>query len=550
MKNLKYATMLGLFFTVGCLDSIVVKNENSASKEQVVVTPGDVENLIGGAYRSFWFSMEDWYGGLGLSTVADELSSSWGNVGMKDMSSEPRVAFNNVTSYGEINHVEEPWFGIYGSLAAVNDGLRAIFDADNPVKIGDNGKDNDRAIAYARLLQGISYGYLAAVFDQAYVVDETTDLEALAADPTIAPLKPYTEVMEAAIGYFQAAIDVAGAAAPFVTEDTWVNGYPMDNALLAQVANSFIARYTAAVARTPAKRAAIDWNAVKTRVAAGLTTADDDFGPFADVYVSWWSDLRWVAANHIWTRADYHTIGLTDNSGNYDNWLGTPTASRTEFVITTDDRRIHGASPDTSIADPDTVDGVITIDTTITPANQTPGTKFEFAGGSIFQPSRGTYHFSMYHHTEWTDYQINVDSKMTTLSYVEMQLLLAEALWRTNDLAGAAAIVNVTREAAGLTALTGSETDFFKWLIYEKKIETYVKATGLAYFDRRGWTNSSGEASQVSELISGTPVHYPVPAKELEIGGFLVYSWGGSAGTPGSAGKAIRHTPISRRIRE
>ena len=74
MKNLKYAAMLGLFFAVGCLDSLDVVNENDADKGNVVVTPGDVANLIGGAYLSYWLASEDWYAANGLSVAADELT--------------------------------------------------------------------------------------------------------------------------------------------------------------------------------------------------------------------------------------------------------------------------------------------------------------------------------------------------------------------------------------------------------------------------------------------------------------------------------------------
>ena len=139
---------------------------------------------------------------------------------------------------------------------------------------------------------------------------------------------------------------------------------------------------------------------------------------------------------------------------------------------------------------------------------------------------------------------------MPTLSNGEMQLLLAEAEWRMGNLAAAATIVNETRVAAGLTALTGNEADFFKWLTYEKKIEAFVRGAGLAFFDRRGWTSTSGEAVGASDLIKDTPLHFPVPAKEQAIGGTLsqdIYTFGGSGS---GAGKAIRRTPMSRRIRE
>jgi len=53
---------------------------------------------------------------------------------------------------------------------------------------------------------------------------------------------------------------------------------------------------------------------------------------------------------------------------------------------------------------------------------------------------------------------------------------------------------------------------------YEKRIECMFTASGLAFFDDRGW----------GELTPGTPIHFPVPAKELNILRLPVYTFGGS----------------------
>ena len=61
---------------------------------------------------------------------------------------------------------------------------------------------------------------------------------------------------------------------------------------------------------------------------------------------------------------------------------------------------------------------------------------------------------------------------------------------------------------------------------YEKRIETFQTAAGIAYFDDRGW----------GDLVTNTPIHFPIPGRELETLGLQQYTFGG--GGDGSAPKA------------
>ena len=523
MKRLAYLAGLGLFFSIGCVDSFDVVNDSAPDKDRVITTPADVENLIAGGYRTFWLATEDWNGPNGLSVLADENTSSWGNAGMKDLSSEPRVAFDNSTAYGSIAHVETPWFRSYGGIAAVNDGLRAINDG---LEIGEDGEDTDRIVAFAKFTQGVAYGFLGSMFDQAYIIDETIDLGDLAADPSLVPLSPYADVIAAAIGYLEASISTAAGAASFTTPDSWVNELPMTNAELIEAAHSYIARFTAQVARTPAERAAVSWADVKTHALLGVQDGGSlaYFGPTGDGYISWFSDWRWITAHPGWTRSDYKTVGLTDNSGEYTNWLNTAVANRVQFDMTADDRRVTGV-----LFDDD-------------------GTLFEYAGGAPFPISRGSYHFSKYASIKWRAYQATEAEPMPTVTVQEMDLLIAEAEYRMGTMGAAATLVNKSRVANGmLPALDGSESDFFMWLKYEKKIETYANASGLAYFDRRGWTGYAN-TGQVTDLVEGTPIHFPGPAKEMEIGLMESYTFGG-VGLDGSIPKSARERLARRTMK-
>jgi len=494
--------IISMLFIVGCAD-LSVNNPNDPDKDAALTSPSDVESLIGGAYNTVWYATENWTPTNGLSVVADEHSSSWGNAAMKDLSSEPRIEFNNTTSYIDIGHLESPWYGLYSAISSVNDALASILDADNPIEIGTDGANTQRAIAFGRFIQGVSYCYLGSFFDKAFIVDETTNWEGVSSGTEKLSLQNYSEVMERGLWYLERCVLLCNSNS-FTLPVSWINGVELTSEQLARVAYSYMARYSACVARSPEERAAVDWATVESYVDLGITEGED-FGPYGDVWTNWYSWYREISYLDSWMRADYKTIGAADTSGNYETWLNANIDEREPFNIHTSDRRITGGVPDSA------------------------GLYFRHAGDPSFKPDRGTYHFSYYSFVLWED-NLNFGTvQMTTLWYKEMRLLKAEARYRQGDNIGAAELVNETRTSNGqLPELTGNESDFFKWLKYEKKIETF-STPGLAFFDRRGW-EADPETGQVTELVEGTPVHFPVPAKELEVSLFDLYSHGGATG--------------------
>ena len=144
---------------------------------------------------------------------------------------------------------------------------------------------------------------------------------------------------------------------------------------------------------------------------------------------------------------------------------------------------------------------------------------------------------------------------LTALSTVEMDLLRAEAYYRLGRKAEAAELINRTRTASrtigsttypglppvteeGVPVSTGCVPrkpyrlqdgtipcgDLWDALMYEKRIELHAIEALIPYADARGW----------GQLLEGTPIHLPVPARELEIIGYPEYSFGGVGG-PGAA---------------
>ena len=269
--NLKIFTLLMIsILTFSCMD-IDVENLNEPDASDALQSPGDVESLIAGSFKTFHNATESWDGPNGLSVLADELTCSWGNAAMKDLSSEPRQAYTNDDSYIDIWHIRQPWT-IYSAISSVNDGLSALVSETSPVVIGVNGRDTQRAIAMARFIQGISYCYLGSFFDQAYIVDENTDLEGEIG------LSSHQEVTAKGIEFLEDCITICNNNEFTVPPVGWLNGLEISNDYLARVCHSYIARNLACSARTPAERTAVSATEIIAHVDQGLLNDGEDFG--------------------------------------------------------------------------------------------------------------------------------------------------------------------------------------------------------------------------------------------------------------------------------
>jgi len=471
------------------------------------------EALIGNAYLAWWTASQWNDPSMALSVAAEELTSSWGNYGMEDLATEPRKAFDNTSSYQYSDFNEEPWFYPYVALSSVHEGLHMI---EHGTEIGGaGGPDNARAMAFAKFAQGLAHGWLALMFDRAFILDETIDLE----DDEL-QLVPYTDVMAAAVAELEQAIALADANA-FTLPDTWINGLPLTNAELSQLAHSYLARMMTQLARTPEERSAVDWAAVIGHVNQGIQ---------GDIVIQghglWNNYLKYYGSDPGWTRADYKTIGWLDTSGNFTTWLATPVADRNEIEIVTPDARITANGDPTG-----------------------SGADFAHAGPSPFYPERGTYHFSYYAHHRYLDYWMNgAVGPITHMTTVEMQLIKAEGLLRTAGPSQEVAdIINATRVGRGQLAAalaSESESDLMDKLIYEKRIEGFLLCGGCAFFDRRGFGPLAPTGPDFHHgLVEGTPLHFPIPGIELERLGLPYYTFGGVGNEMGPPAVAAAGQP-------
>ena len=166
-------------------------------------------------------------------------------------------------------------------------------------------------------------------------------------------------------------------------------------------------------------------------------------------------------------RISNRLLGPADTSGLYQAWLASPIANRTAFIITTPDRRIHGAT------------------------DAVAGTRFIRQTTTMSSATNGPYLTSWYRSTRYLNAAPDSGNRafILEISLDEMKFIRAEALFRLGRLTEAAAIINPTRVAAGLRPVDasgppagrycvprkadGSCGTLFDAIEYEKRIEMY-----------------------------------------------------------------------------
>jgi hypothetical protein len=514
---------LALFLTAGCAD-LAVDNLNNPDRSRALASPSDVESLIGSAYLQYFTAAQYYNNGNALNVAADHGSSSWGNFGMRDISWQPRKTFDNNSSYNYAGVTEAPWTNTYAGVAAAGDGLRAI---EGGLEIGDGGEDTERAKAIGRFAQGVGHCFLAMLFDQAFIVDESTDLAAVTPDG-------YTTVGAAGLGYLDDAITLSTANS-FTTEPGWFGDATTDvytNTEMVALARSYKARCRALMPRDPTEKAAVEWGLVIGDADNGVT---EDFAPFGDGVSNWWSGIKTLGgSNEGWTRADMHWVGQADVSGGYQAWVSTPVAQRQPFDVDSPDKRLPAYPPD----DFDEGNGP---------------SRFTWFAGIPHPPERGTYHLSHYSPYHWIDYKESSawdwTGDISELTVTEMNLYMAEGHIRNGNPGAAATLINLTRaheDHGGLTPVTGAGPvpnepgggcvpyprfdttqtcgDLFEAMKYEYLMEVFQVSAGLSWAQLRGW----------GDLIAGTVIQLPIPGSELETLQLDYYTFGG-AGMPGGA---------------
>lgn len=499
-----------------CNPDLNIANPNNPDVARAISTPGDVRNLIGSSYNGAYINIQGSarpYPASATAVMADNLTASFGNHGMRFSGQEPRLAYTNSSGLDDGRLASDPYDGLYGALGAVNDGLAAV-KRGIKIQLSATAADETPSLtAFGYLVQGMTMGMVGLTFDRGFILDEDTKLGT-------ATLQPYTDVSAAAVAKYEKAI-AAAAGQTWTVPAEFTPGMTLTSERLGRMANTLAARQLAYTPRTAAENAAVNWAKVLQYANAGISTGATPFNLQieGDGGNLWYDLQKYYGESQSWIRVDQRVVQLMDPSQ--------------PVVYTSEIPPARAQSADLRLG-----------------TTASPGTDFKFVANIPFAVARGVYFFSQWQHIRYffTSFENGTDL-LGTLPFVlgaENDLLIAEALVRTNgDKARAATLINKTRVGrGGLTPLAGasSTNDLLAAIFYERDIELMNSGAGQAWFDRRRidasltydglpigntWAFRGG-----SGLQKGTPRHLPVPAKELEVLGVVVYTFGGDSPNP------------------
>ena len=534
-----------LLLSTACQE-LQVENLNEPDRLRALAQPGDLESLLGSTFPNWFDMLNNGISGFGdPTTVIGVTGSTTSGVsgGSTEVAEEPRRPFRSEDAPGgPARIIGSLWRAAHQTTSNAGDYLRTAEELGFTFKEG--GQDvTKRHRAYAKLMQGIGWGFQSLIFDIAVIVPETQSLSADIKGQSEKNLKTWPEGIQAAVGALDEAIAIAKANPfpPFPSQNQsrlWFGTpQPITNAKFQELANTLAARFLIQGARTPADRAKLDWNRILGYTANGLKS---DFevvlvpGVRTSVYNAKIHNNAPGCPGGSCMRLRYQLLGPADISGAYQNWLKTPIINRTRFNIVTPDRRITGETP------------------------QSPGayvTWWEDDRG--YDAGFGLYHRSAY---QWRrhiheGFAVNTGT-MKQATADENNLYRAEALIHLGRLQEAADLINITRTRArrlpdgkvypGLPPVTaagvpqsaacvprtdaGACGDLLVALRYERMLELVGLDTVRGHTDARGF----------GMLIEGTLVHFPVLSNDMQAMGLfekfggLAYTFGG-VGAPGGA---------------
>ncbi|HFU76820.1 MAG TPA: RagB/SusD family nutrient uptake outer membrane protein [Bacteroidetes bacterium] len=474
MKTLiKIIFVLSILITsfTSCHKDLDVKYLNLPDRETALKNPEDVYGIAKSGFYNWYMTQNTSLSmRMAMWVAADNGTCSWANSGMWHLSDEPRKPFNNDPSYTYAFINQNYYAECHANLSQMNEVLQKLNEG---MQIGYNGQDTKLVRANAYMIQGLTLGYLALIYDKAYIVTEYTD-------PKTVEASPYTVVMDSAIAKLDKAIELMDRKSYKIPAD-WISGNEFRARDLANILRNYAARFLVSLPRNKAENDQIDWNRVLKYAEKGY---DDDFKVYMDG-VNWVSYFRHYTVRPGWARIDCRVINLMDPS--YPSRFPSdghnpPEASSSDSRLTTD---------------------------------------FSFNSTNNMKPERGYVHYSNY---EYTRYPLEVSTQTGDAPIflkAELDMIKAEAYLKLGDKKKAIDIIN-----AGSRSLRGhlnplpdntSEEDVYKAIFYERDIELIQTGFGIAFFDMR----------RRDFLQEGTLLHFPIPGKELNVLQLPYYTYGG-----------------------
>jgi hypothetical protein len=526
MRNLlRISALVAIVGLAACSEEkLAVTNPNSGDTKRVLGTPLDAENLIGTYYKR-------WSAGVyGTSVDIQGMANMFSLMNYSSLANSsqnshaPFAGASNSNTPGNVAQGEQ--LRLYSFEGEVNRVASSFLaQMKGGLTLGSPARDL-RARAFSEMLRGLSLGYVALMHDSLAVVTEAMD----PADP--GNLVDYKTAMDSAMAAFDRAITAATTPAAgtdgFPLPATWIpSPTTFTAAEFVKLIRSYRARFRANVARTPAERAAVNWDAVIADAQNGFTadhliTTSTTQGPGNEWRAQYMSFSTWHQMPPF-------IIGMADTSGSYAAWTAQPLGDRgsgnVSFLMATPDLRF----PQGSTRAAQQADFAITQ----CQAASTPCKRY-FVNRIGTDRNEGlgwgwsNYDFVRFY--SWFRSGDGTAQNGNTPFFVkaELDMLQAEGLYRKGQFAAAAALVNVTRVKNGLPAITafdatspvpGTSTtcipkipvgptfktlgcgNLWEALKYEKRIETAYTTYSPWYLDGRGW----GDLPETSPLFWATP---------------------------------------------
>jgi len=546
MKPNLRALALGTLLLIGagaCVD-LTQPNFNEPERDRVLRTATDLEALVAGSFQRWWMATHSYSGiSMTLGAMSFQQSSSVANQGVLTYGAIPRIPVRNQLFDADYNVITYPWTNIYRALAAVADAMRVI--ESSPQMQADLGAERlARLRTHARFVQGLGHASIAVLHYEGFIVDERVELISGGVPANLQPVG-YTELMDAAFGYWDEALQLARAGGFANIPTTWM-GVSVTPAELVGIIHGLRADFRASLARTPEERrdvgagGLVDWSAVIADVdAATPFTLSIPALDVAGIQDPWWDSFFRYMGLVTWSHGSYYILGMAHQpqpgaADPYREWLELslldrqPDLASGPFLIQTPDRRFpQGATVAAQQANPGLTWSV--------PAN---------IRAAWSSPGRGTWRWSFYHARHHARFFNGVED-FPFVSEDRLRLLAAEGHYVLGDPALAAALINVTRVGQGqlspATAAGANEScvprlpdgscgGLFEMLKWERRNHAIgVGPFAVAwYFDSRGW----------GDLYRGTAVDFPIPISELFLIGAAPYTRGGldrPGGAPGSS---------------
>jgi hypothetical protein len=516
----------------GCTPGLDVTNPNAPDAKRALSDPAALEAVAGGTLRTWFTGYDGMYAVGPLTTIADSYSSSWNNYYMLYINSQDADGqrltrpWKNDPSANERLQPEWYWTKYYSAISSASDVLKAI--RTDGVKFA-TASDTKRSETIAQFVLGMATSGIAINYDKGYVIDEKTDVSALA-------YSDRKKMREAALAQLDAAIALASANT-FTTPAAWTNGRAYTNVQIAQIANTMAAMTIAYWPRNDAENTAADWARVAGYAAKGMSSGTPfDFVFVGDGCTAWCHEnLTWfdgIDTGVIHTRVAHAIDPLQKDPY--------PVGGNPQPVWAPGKDKRMG---DGTFGDPSLVDGFGNKPVT---ASSNPGTDFSYSTYEIFAANRGQYHQSNIGHIRY-DLSRNQDptgiyggyGPAPVVTAGQNDLLWAEGLIRSNgDLAKAATLINNSRVTRGGLA-PASAADGAAGLLVTLQTEQDIELLGLGssvFYNRRRLAGTACGAPGIlvpgntvyCGLRNGTPAEFPVPAKELGVRGEALYTFGGT----------------------